>query len=148
MFILEALDWMIAIYVLAAILPAIFLMRYIYRMDTYEKEPAYLLWGCVLRGVLAALVSIILEMIGENLLGISPVDKNSVTYTALLAFLVVAVVEEGTKYYFMGRLTWHDPNFNYLFDAIVYSAFTSLGFDTFTGGRSWLTTEDPEPGAS
>lgn len=131
MFILEALDWMIAIYVLAALLPAILLMRYIYKMDTYEKEPAYLLWGCILRGVLAALVSIILEMIGENLLGISPVDKNSVTYTALLAFFVVAVVEEGTKYFFMGRLTWHDPNFNYLFDAIVYSAFTSLGFAAF-----------------
>ena len=131
MFILEALDWMITIYVLAAVLPAVFLMCYIYKMDTYEKEPAYLLWSCILRGVLAALVSIILEMIGENLLGVSPVDKNSVTYTALLAFLVVAVVEEGTKYFFMGRLTWRDPNFNYLFDAIVYSAFTSLGFAAF-----------------
>lgn len=131
MLFIDVWNWILMIYVLAAILPAIFLMCYIYKMDTYEKEPAYLLWGCVLRGVLAALVSIILEMIGENVLGISPVDKNSITYTALLAFLVVAVVEEGTKYFFMGRLTWRDPNFNYLFDAIVYSAFTSLGFAAF-----------------
>ncbi|MGI5989971.1 MAG: PrsW family intramembrane metalloprotease [Lachnospiraceae bacterium] len=131
MLFVNALNWMIVVYVLAAILPAVFLMYYIYKMDTYEKEPAYLLWGCVLRGILAALVSIILELIGENVLGISPVDKNSIEYTALLAFLVVAVVEEGTKYFFMGRLTWRDPNFNYLFDGIVYSAFTSLGFAAF-----------------
>ena len=31
------------IYVLAAVLPAIFLMRYVYRQDRIEREPAYLL---------------------------------------------------------------------------------------------------------
>ena len=34
----------LAIYVLAAVLPAFFLLRYIYRQDTIEKEPGYLLW--------------------------------------------------------------------------------------------------------
>ena len=33
----------LAIYVLAAVLPAFFLLRYIYRQDTIEKEPGYLL---------------------------------------------------------------------------------------------------------
>lgn len=131
MFLIGALDWMIAIYVLAAILPAIFLMAYIYKLDTYEKEPAGLLWGCVWCGVLAALVSIVFELIGQLILGYSQVDRNSVTYTAILAFFVVAAVEEGTKYFFMGRYTFHNPNFNYLFDGIVYSAFTSLGFAAF-----------------
>ena len=31
------------IYVLAAVLPAILLMRYVYRQDRIEREPAYLL---------------------------------------------------------------------------------------------------------
>ena len=31
------------IYILAAVLPAVFLMRYIYNQDKYEKEPASLL---------------------------------------------------------------------------------------------------------
>lgn len=119
------------IYIVAAIGPAVFLMNYIYKQDTIEKEPPSLLWACVGRGVLAALVSIVLEMIGEYLLGISRIDQQSVTYVIVLAFLVVAAVEEGTKYFFLYRRTWNDPNFNYRFDGIVYSAFVSLGFAAF-----------------
>ncbi|MGN1333783.1 MAG: hypothetical protein ACI4U1_01600 [Anaerovoracaceae bacterium] len=38
----------LGIYVLAAVLPAFFLLRYIYKMDTIEKEPGYLLWALLL----------------------------------------------------------------------------------------------------
>lgn len=119
------------IYIVAAVLPAVFLMNYIYKMDTYEKEPAGLLWSLVLSGVFAALASILLELGGQALLDFSPIDKNSKTYVILLAFLVVAAVEEGTKFFFLFRRTWRDPNFNYRFDGIVYSAFVSLGFAAF-----------------
>ncbi len=123
-------DTILWIYILAAVLPAIFLMIYVYNQDSIEKEPADLLWACVGRGVLAALVSIVLEMIGEKILGISGI-QNKVTYTVVMDFVVVAAVEEGTKYFFMYRRTWNDPNFNYRFDGIVYSVFTSLGFAAF-----------------
>lgn len=49
----------------------------------------------------------------------------------LLAFLVVAVVEEGTKFFFLHQKTWHSPYFNYRYDAIVYAVFVSLGFAAF-----------------
>lgn len=123
-------DTIVLIYILAAILPAIFLMTYVYNQDSIEKEPPSLLWACVGRGVLAALVSIVLETIGEKLLGIGGI-QNKVTYTVILAFVVVAAVEEGTKYFFLYRRTWHDPNFNYRFDGIVYAVFVSLGFAAF-----------------
>ena len=48
-----------------------------------------------------------------------------------MAFLVVAAVEEGTKFFFLYRCTWRDPNFNYRFDAILYAVFVSLGFAAF-----------------
>jgi RsiW-degrading membrane proteinase PrsW (M82 family) len=48
-----------------------------------------------------------------------------------MAFLVVAVVEEGAKFIFLKRRTWHDPNFNYRFDGIVYAVSVSLGFAAF-----------------
>ena len=35
--------YILAVYILAAVLPAWFLLRYIYRHDTVEKEPAGLL---------------------------------------------------------------------------------------------------------
>ena len=44
---------------------------------------------------------------------------------------MVAVVEEGTKLFFLKRRSWRDPNFNFMFDGIVYSVFVSLGFAAF-----------------
>ena len=124
----------IAIYILAAVLPALFLMRYIYRQDKTEKEPPALLVSLVLWGVAAALVSIALESFGVRLLS-SFVDKNDPAYEIILAFLVVAVVEEGTKFIFLKRRTWRDPNFNFRFDGIVYAVFVSLGFAAFENIR-------------
>ena len=116
------------LYVLAAIVPAIFLMRYIYQKDTVEKEPAGLLGALFLRGILAAGVSMLLEGIGETILHYTVPDTGSVHYTLILAFAVVAAVEEGTKFFFCYRRTWRDPNFDCRFDGIVYMVFTSLGF--------------------
>ena len=56
-----------AIYILAAVLPAIFLLRYIYKHDTVDKEPPGLLLSLILMGIVAALMSIVLEIIGEKL---------------------------------------------------------------------------------
>lgn len=118
------------IYILAAILPAIFLLRYIWKMDRRDKEPPRLLSGLIIMGIVAALVSIVLEKIGSGILD-ALVDKGSPLYTVALAFLVVAVVEEGTKFFFLKKRTWNDPNFDYRFDGIVYAVFVSLGFAAF-----------------
>lgn len=129
-FVTLPLYYMVAIYVLAAVLPAIFLMRYVYRQDTIEKEPAWLLRSLVGMGILAALASIVLEWIGQSILDVT-VDESDPRYLYILAFLVVAVIEEGTKFFFLYRRTWNDPNFNYRFDGIVYAVFVSLGFAAF-----------------
>ena len=49
MFFLAPVYYLILIYVLAAVLPAFFLMKYIYKQDTIEKEPPTLLGSLVLR---------------------------------------------------------------------------------------------------
>ena len=120
----------IAIDVLAAVLPAAFLLRYIYRKDKLEKEPRKLLFSLLFFGVAAALVSIVLESFGKSILSLL-VDENNPAYTIIFAFLVISVVEEGTKFFFLKRRTWNDPNFNYRFDGIVYAVFISLGFAAF-----------------
>ena len=118
------------LYVLAAVLPAVFLMIFVYRHDKVEREPAGLLLSLLWRGVLAALCAILLEIIGQLILD-RLLTPGTYLHTILTAFLVVAAVEEGTKYYFLKRRTWDDPNFNYRFDAIVYAVFVSLGFAAF-----------------
>ena len=129
-FVTLPLYYLVAVYILAAVLPAIILMRYVYRQDTIEKEPVYLLRSLVGMGILAALASIVLEWIGQILLDIT-VDANDPRYLYIMAFLVVAVIEEGTKFFFLYRRTWNDPNFNFRFDGIVYAVFVSLGFAAF-----------------
>lgn len=118
------------IYLLAAVLPAAILLRYIYRQDTVEKEPLSLLMQLLFCGILAAFAAVILEIIGENILN-SYVTGDSPYYTILFAFLVVAAAEEGAKLFFLKKRSWADPNFNYLFDGIVYAVFVSLGFAAF-----------------
>lgn len=121
---------LLAVYILAAVLPAVLLLRYIYRQDTVEKEPPGLLLTLLLLGVAAALASGILERLAQTVLNML-VDPGSPAYTILLAFLVVALVEEGSKFYLLKRRTWAHPAFNYRFDGIVYAVFVSLGFAAF-----------------
>ncbi len=120
----------LAIYFLAAVVPAAFLMLYIYKKDTVEKEPPMLLLTLVLAGVVSALISIVFETIGVNILA-ALVNEGGAVYTILLAFLVVAVVEEGAKFLLLKLRTWRNPSFNYRFDGVIYSVFVSLGFAAF-----------------
>jgi len=115
------------IYLLAALLPAFILLRFVYRHDTIEKEPMKLLLSLLLMGCLAALCSGILEAIAEALLRIA-INPESPIYVLVLAFLIVAVIEEGTKLFFLRLRSWKHPAFNYRFDGVVYAVFVSLGF--------------------
>lgn len=118
------------VYIVAAVLPAALLLGYVYRRDRIEKEPAGLIWSLILCGVLAALCSIALEMLGQWILD-RQISRSNPAYVIVLAFLVVAVAEEGTKLIFLKLRSWRDPNFSHMFDAVVYSAAVSLGFAAF-----------------
>lgn len=120
----------LALYILAAVLPAILLLRYVYRHDTVEKEPPGLLALLLLMGVVSAVASGFLETLAQTLLNLL-VSASSPLYVVLLAFLVVAIVEEGTKFFLLRRCTWNHPAFNFRFDGIVYAVFVSLGFAAF-----------------
>lgn len=111
----------------AAVVPALILLFKIYEADRQEKEPPRLLWSLVLNGILATAIAIMLERLGLWLLG-SAVPQNSLTYRLVEYFVIVALAEEGGKYYLLNRRTWYDPNFNFTFDGVVYAAFVSLGF--------------------
>lgn len=127
MFFFIPLSPLLALYILAAILPALVLLRYVYRHDTIEKEPMPLLTKLVLMRVLAALISMFLENVGEGILNLLTAPDSRL-HTLLLAFLVVAAAEEGTKLVLLKRTTWHHSAFNYRFDGVVYAVFVSLGF--------------------
>lgn len=122
------------IYILAAVLSAFFLMRYVYRQDHIEKESPILLIHLIFCGMAAALISVLFEYIGEIILNTATngkISNSSPTYIILFAFLVVGVIEEGAKLVFLYIRSWNAPDFNYRFDGIIYSVFTGLGFAAF-----------------
>jgi RsiW-degrading membrane proteinase PrsW (M82 family) len=111
----------------AALFPAFFLLRYIYKTDTIEKEPPQLLWKLFFFGALSGIVAGYLESVGEIALA-SVFARDSTHYIIAFAFMVVAVIEEGVKFLVLKRLTWSHPAFNYRYDGVVYAVFVSLGF--------------------
>lgn len=119
----------LSIYFIAALGPAAALLYYIYKQDKVEKEPPALLWKLVGFGALSGLAAMQLEGIADPFLAAAydPATE-PVGYTVLSAFIGVALMEEGAKYFFLRLGSWHDPNFNYRFDGIVYAVCVSLGF--------------------
>ena len=116
-----------AILIVAAAVPAIALLAYVYRADRVEKEPPFLLARLVLMGILSTLAAKVLEYVGVAVLN-AVFRTESFLYLSLLYFGVVGFAEEGSKYVLLKRATWNSPFFNYRFDGVVYAVFVSLGF--------------------
>ena len=108
---------------LAAVIPAIFLIVRVYKMDRIEKEPKGLIFKLILMGMLSTVAAIVTETIGSAL-----IQESTLLGKFLMYFIIVALSEEGFKYLFLKRATWNNPNFNYQFDGIVYAVSVSLGF--------------------
>ena len=68
--------------IIAAIVPAVFLMIKVYRSDRLEREDPALLRRLVLVGVLSTFIALVLEWIGEKLLGLF-FDESSQAYMIL-----------------------------------------------------------------
>ena len=115
------------ILVLAAIIPAIALLIYVYKEDRLEKEPPGLIIKLVVMGAVSTLLASITESIGMSILE-SAFYENSFAYRALLYFVVVALSEEGFKYLALKIGSWRSPEFNCKFDGVVYAVAVALGF--------------------
>ncbi len=126
-FILEPIMMYNWILILAAVIPAVFLMIKVYRADRMEKESGYLLRQLVIAGILSTIIALIEEKIGEWILSCF-VPGNKLLYQIILYFVIVAIAEESSKYFFLKKRTWNNPEFNCQYDGVVYAVFVSLGF--------------------
>lgn len=112
---------------IAALLPAVFLIAYIYKKDTIEKEPRSLLWKLVFLGALSTFPASIMEVLLEGILGMF-FTPETLLYQLISNFLIVAVIEEFWKRRVVLGTAWKHPAFNYRFDAVVYSVCAAMGF--------------------
>ena len=123
---IDLLAWQI-LNIIIAIFPSIILCIFIYKMDVIEKEPMPLLLKLFFLGILITVPVAYIESIIINITGLT---EDNILSCFLLAFAVIAVVEEGYKFMILHLGTWHNKNFNHIYDAIVYAVFISLGFAT------------------
>ncbi len=117
-----------AVLIVAAVVPAVFLMIKVYQSDRLEKESPYLLWDLMKAGIFSSLIALILERVLSFFLDLFvPMDAG--IYDVILYFIIVACSEEGAKYYLLKKNTWAgNPEFNCQYDGVVYATFVSLGF--------------------
>lgn len=113
------------IMVYVALIPPIFLMWLVYKQDLVESEPVGLvlemfLLGCVVPVIVMLIdtpLSILVSFFGTGLL-----------FELAENFIQVALAEEGGKMLMLRLRIWNHKEFNYRFDAIVYSVAVSIGF--------------------
>lgn len=116
------------ILILLAMLPAFVIGFIIYKKDVIEKEPFLLLLKLFLFGVLSTGVALFLEIYMQKIFAFS--QETNFLSILFRSFIIIALCEELIKWLFTYVITWRGKNFNYTYDAIVYSVFIALGFAT------------------
>lgn len=112
---------------LLAIAPVFIIILYIYFKDKFEKEPIGFLFKNFLLGVtLSILITTILGGVASKLIPL--INETSVFEQFLKAFIVVALVEEFSKYVIVRYYSQRSKEFNEPFDGIVYAVMVSMGF--------------------
>ncbi|MBE6158022.1 MAG: PrsW family intramembrane metalloprotease [Firmicutes bacterium] len=114
-----------------SILPVFILGYYIYNSDK-NKEPLKLIAKFFLFGIISGVFVIIFSLLLELFIPSINVDidAGNIDYLTLFVhtFIIIAFVEELSKWFFTYRIGYNNKEFDELYDMIVYSVFTSLGF--------------------
>lgn len=111
-----------------AIAPGLAISLYIFLKDQYNPEPRRHLIVSFFLGFLSAAIAVILEL--ALTATTEKYTKGSVWGTAFLAYIVVAFVEEWSKYIMVRLYAFPKPEFDEPFDGIVYAVMVSMGFAT------------------
>lgn len=111
-----------------ALAPGVAIGVYIYLKDKHEREPIGLLMRSFFFGILSIFVTLIISAIINQFVTINEQD---VSEQAVHAFLIVALVEEFSKFIFIRGILYNNKNFNEPFDGIVYAVMVGMGFATF-----------------
>ena len=110
---------------IAALLPAVAVMAYVYKKDKAEPEPIALVLRVFGLGAVSGLVAGFVESILISTF--NAIIPPGILLLIVTYFIGVAAVEEACKFFCLNTVK-NNPAFNYVFDAIVYSVAAALGF--------------------
>jgi RsiW-degrading membrane proteinase PrsW (M82 family) len=113
--------------VMASIGPGVLWLWYFYKQDRYEPEPLKLIIKIFIAGILLVIPAGLLEQIWRNQIMVAIQNANWPSFL-IMAFLVVALIEEGLKTGFLWWLVGKNPELNEPVDGIIYGITLGLGF--------------------
>jgi protease PrsW len=110
-----------------ALAPVVVIFTSVFMLDQYDREPIKLLVLSFILGVVIALPVVLAELGMTALFHLSD-DGMAWLPTALLAFVVVALPEEGFKFLILRSYAYPKKDFNEPYDGIMYAVAISMGF--------------------
>jgi RsiW-degrading membrane proteinase PrsW (M82 family) len=111
-----------------AIAPGIVICIFIYFKDKYNREPFGLMLLSFLTGMLAVIPAVIIQLALTK--PVNHLMGEGVLYTAVFAFLIVALSEEGSKFLALRFVPYRRKAFDDPFDGIIYAVMVGMGFAT------------------
>ena len=113
--------------ILLSIAPALLIIAYIYYSDKYDKEPRHLLFICFFMG---AVGSILIASVSHLFISeyYPELEEQTILMQLCKALIVVALVEEFSKYIFVRYFAQNHKEFDEPYDGIMYAVMVSMGF--------------------
>jgi RsiW-degrading membrane proteinase PrsW (M82 family) len=118
----------IALFILGAVAPAAFLLHFVYVRDKWEREPVRLVLRVYLISFLTVVPAVFLEAAGQ--IAVDAAHTRALLKAGLIAFVVVGLAEEGSKFIFLRWLVFSHREFDEVYDGILYAVAVGLGFAT------------------
>ncbi|AXG68700.1 protease PrsW [Kordia sp. SMS9] len=113
--------------ILLSIAPALLIIVYIYYSDKYDKEPRHLLMICFLLGAIGSiLIASVSHLVTSQYFPELELEIWWIQFCK--AFIVVAFVEEFSKYIFVRYFAQRHKEFDEPYDGIMYAVMVSMGF--------------------
>lgn len=117
-----------------AVLPTLVIFAIVIKNARAKREPVKKVAKVFGISVASTILAMILELIGEAILGsifdAAGGDSESVLGVLLNCLFVIALVEEGCKYFTFKIMIFNDREFDNTYDGIIYGAASALGFAT------------------
>ncbi len=112
-------------YALTGIIPAVFFMWYVDRVDRKRPEPRKILRLVALFGGLSTIPCIIVQLVLDKGLSINEHTPAGALFTS---YISAALTEESAKAVVLFLVVWRHPAFDERMDGIVYATRAGLGF--------------------
>ena len=113
-----------------AVAPGIAIILYVYSKDKYDREPLQNLVVSFVLGMVAIAPAYFFQTWVQPSLSSYQLD-HPVSYNAILAFGLVAMSEEVSKYIMLRYYAYPNKAFDEPFDGIIYAVMIGMGFATF-----------------